>query len=563
VQDISRREFLRGSIAGGIGLGLVGLPWKSHAAEFDYVIVGAGASGCVVASRLSARGYNVLLLEAGPMIDLQNEIHQAIYRTDLISLFTVWTPELAWILQTEPESKLEDRRVPLLAGKVVGGGSSINGRIFIRGDRRDYDDWNVDGWGYEDVLPYFKKLETYTGAHPNPDKRGARGPLPIIELPVYSDASKRFVAAAGNLGFKAGWDINGTQRLTDAADFTEANTYPDGHPRARTRASTETAYILPILGRPNFSLWAGVQVTRVLLEGTRAVGVEFLHDGSTYQAHASSEVIVSAGAYHTPKLLMLSGIGPARHLRSSGVQVAVNLPGVGNNLQDHALVQLDFVSRDSSGNLIEPEEDLMILSEANLFTQVSSDNRRQPPNLQFMFGQFLFPFVAARFGLNFRQGMTMVPVIAKPESTGTVTLRSSNPLDPPVVRHNYLSDGRDVGVLLEGLELGRELYHDSAFDGIRGEEIVPGPDVNTKQELSNYIRENLATVWHHCGSCRMGTDSMAVVDPHLRVYGTQGLRVMDASIMPRVTASNTHSTCVMIGEKGADLILSRKRGKGR
>jgi choline dehydrogenase len=549
MQDISRRDFFRGSLASAIGLGLLGLPWKSRAAttEFDYIVVGAGASGCVVANRLSADGNaNVLLLEAGPMTDL----FPAIPQVDLPSLFSLWGPHLAWIFATQAEHALDGRSVSLLAGKVVGGGSSINGRIFIRGDRLDFDHWNYlgnEGWSYEGVLPYFRKFETYMGAHPSP-QRGTNGPMPIIHLPIYTEAARRFVDAGAALGFNRDWDFNGTQDLDGGVGLTESNTYPD----TVTRASTETAYIRPLLGQPNFALQIEVQITRVLFEGTRAVGVEYLQDGTLHQARATSEVIISAGAYNTPKLLMLSGIGPASHLRRHRIPVVANLPGVGHNLQDHALVQLDFSSR------MPPAVPPIILSEANLFTHVFADLDAASPDLQFMFGHFLFPNVAEELGLGIYDGLTMVPVIARPKSTGRVTLRSKNPLDPPIIRHNYLSSDRDMQVLLEGIALGRELYHNSAFDDIRLEEVRPGAHVTSEEDLRAYIRNSLATVWHHCGSCKMGRDVMSVVDPQLRVYGVTGLRVIDASVMPTITASNTHSTCIMIGEKGADLILGKQ-----
>jgi choline dehydrogenase len=298
------------------------------------------------------------------------------------------------------------------------------------------------------------------------------------------------------------------------------------------------------MGRSNFILKSSVQVTRVLFEGNRAVGVEYLDEGAVRQARASSEVILSGGAFNTPKLLMLSGIGPVDHLQSHGIRVVAELPGVGENLQDHLLARMSW-------HLKEKQPAIIILSEVNLFTYSRSDADEASPNLQYMFAPFFFP----EYG-PVDAGITLTPVISQPESRGTVRLRSSNPLDSPLLSLNYLSTENDIQVLHYGIELGRELMRSSLLDPMRGDEVVPGPDVKTKEQLTEYIRNTALTVWHPSCSCRMGHDAMAVVDPQLRVHGVESLRIIDCSVMPKIVNANLQATVIMIGEKGADMILS-------
>jgi choline dehydrogenase len=503
---------------------------------FDYIIAGAGAGGCVVANRLSADpNRSVLLLEAGG----SDDFFTATRFLDLADLFSLWGPATDWGYSTEPSPGMNSRSIPITQGKVLGGGSSTNGRIYLRGNSRDYDHWlslGNEGWGYSNVLPYFKKSESYSGGEN--EYHGAGGPVSVIELPSPTPISQAFMQSAINQGFKGPVDLNGAQQ-ENSVGYCQSTTTPD-----LARASTAVAYIHPIINRPNFTLKTSAQVTRVLFDGNWAVGVEYLDEGVVRQARASSEVIVSCGGFNTPKLLMLSGIGPADHLQSHGITVVADVPAVGQNLQDHLLARMSW-------HLREKQPTLSILSEVNLFTYSRSDLGDVSPNLQYMFAPFFFP----EFG-PLDAGITLTPVISQPESRGTVRLRSSNPLDPPLLSLNYMSTDNDVHVLVYGIERGRELMRSSLLNSARGDEVVPGPDVKTKEQLAEYVRNTAVTVWHPSCSCRMGHDAMAVVDPQLHVHGVERLRIIDCSIMPKIVNANLQATVIMIGEKGADMILS-------
>ncbi|MEG4105679.1 GMC family oxidoreductase N-terminal domain-containing protein [Microcoleus sp. S13_C5] len=505
--------------------------------QYDYVVIGAGSAGCVVANRLTEDSKTtVLLLEAGEPAT-KPEIQNPVDWTKLLGT------EIDWAYFTEEEPQLNGRKVFCARGKGLGGTSSINAMIYIRGNRHDFDRWQAlgnPGWSYQDVLPYFKKSEHQqrgaSGFH------GVEGLLNVSDPIAPAVTSQRFIEAAVALGYDRNPDFNGAQQ--EGAGLYQL-TIKDGK-----RHSVAAAFLVPILDRSNLTTQTGALVTRLLFEGTRAVGVEYLHKGAIHQVRVHREVILSAGAFDSPKLLMLSGIGNAEELRSLNIPVVVDLPGVGQNLQDHLNVP---VAHQSTHDL-QPAPTSNI-AEAGLFLHTEG-RLDTAPDLQFFCGPILWvPPAYAREG----PGFAVTACVTNPESRGSLNLRSASPLDPPLIRMNYLHSASDLQKLVAGIKISRQLFHSDAFDEFRGEEVAPGADVSSDQALQAYIREACDTVWHPVGTCKMGTDPMAVVDPELRVYGVDGLRVVDASIMPTLTTGNTNAPTIMIGEKAADLIKATGR----
>ena len=512
--------------------------------KFDYIIVGAGAAGCVIAYRLIENlGCSVLLLEAG-----SPDSNSAIHYTDIQSMTSLWGSSADWGYSTEPEPGLVNRQISIAQGKVLGGGTSINAMMYIRGNRRNYDLWRDlgnEGWSYQEILPYFKKSEDYEGGEST--YRGVDGPLHVINYRTPTPVSQAFVSAAMELGYAgSGWDCNSEQQENGAFFYQSTRTQDN------QRCSTAVAFLRPILGHPNFTVATNAHVTQLLFDRHKqqAIGVEYLQDGNLHQVQVESEVVLCCGAFESPKLLMLSGIGSAEHLQDSSISVVVDLPGVGKNLQDHLLCGVGYQCKQE-----QPLPNL--LSEAGLFTYTHNDidPNISSPDLQFLFGavQFLEP----QYRVD-GPGFTFAPILAQPQSRGTVSLRSNNPNDLAVIRANYLQSDSDVNVLIRGIELSRELVNTRAFDEFRGKELAPGIAVTSTSELSAYIRQVASTVWHPVGTCKMGIDRDAVVNPQLQVYGVAGLRVADASIMPTITNGNTNAPTIAIGEKAADLIIGTR-----
>ena len=508
---------------------------RSH----DYIVVGAGAAGCVVARRLlDNTDASVLLLEAGGP-DEQETIH----RTDIPSMTSMWgSTDFTWPYATVPQPTLNDREVHIPQGKVLGGGTSVNAMMYVRGNRRDFDHWNFlgnEGWSYRDVLPYFRRSENFAGGAS--EYRGTGGPLDVIRYSAPSEVSLAFAEGVRELGFDGGpdWDYNGAQQ-ENAAFF-----YQSTRTTGNRRCSTATAFIDPVRQNSKLTVVTGATATRVLLSGYTAVGVEYVVDGTRHTAGATAEVVVCCGALASPKLLMLSGIGPAEALRGLGIDIVVDLPGVGRNLQDHMLFGVGY---QSLRDLPFPQ----LLSEAGLFVHTRDGLSAASPDLQFFFGPV--QFVDDRYRVD-GPGFTFAPILARPHSRGTVSLRSADPRDLPVVDPQYLTAEADVDVLVHGISLARELVGTTAFRSFRGRELAPGDQVTERKDLVGYVRDSASTVWHPVGTCKMGADREAVVNSRLQTYGVDRLRVADASVMPTITAGNTNAATIMIAEKAAELII--------
>jgi choline dehydrogenase len=530
-------------------------------AEFDYVIVGAGSAGCVLANRLSANGkHSVLLLEAGPK-DSNIWIHVPIGYGKLFKEKTV-----NWMYQTEPEPGLHGRQVFQPRGKVLGGSSSINGLLYVRGQHEDYDRWrqrgNV-GWGYDDVLPYFKKAENQCrGAD---EYHGAGGPLSVSDWRHEDPLSEAFVKASVEYGLPFNPDFNG--KTQEGAGFFQTTT------RRGRRASSAFSYLRPAMKRGNLKVETSALAQRLLFEGRRAKGVEYRQNGTLRIARARKEVLVSSGAYNSPQLLQLSGVGPAELLKSHGIDIVLDAPGVGNDLQDHMQVRLvtrcaqkvtlnDVVNHPvrrvmAGARWALARSGPLTIAAGTSGAFFKTNPRLATPDIQIHF----IPFSTDKMGENLHSfsGFTATVCQLRPESRGSLKIRSADPSAPPEIRINYLATETDRAAFIDGLKILRNILAQPAMKAFCVDEVYPGAKVVSDADLLEFCRNTGSTVYHPVSTCRMGNDPLAVTDQRLRVRGIEGLRVVDASVMPDLMSGNTNAPTIMIAEKASDMILEDAR----
>lgn len=529
--------------------------------EFDYVIVGGGSAGCVLANRLSEKGdATVCLIEAGPP-DRSPIIH-----VPLMVIKAMVDKKITWQFQTSAQDRAEGRRIPIPRGKTLGGSSSVNGMVYIRGNAADYDDWAAEGnagWGWEDVKPYFLKSEHNEQFGDDP-LHGTGGPLNVTFISNPSPTINTFVAAAETVQYRHNPDFNGeTQDGFGAHQVTQKN---------GRRWSAARAYLKPAGNRRNLSVVTNSPVARVIIENGRARGVVLAANGRNGpvggRIHARREVILSAGAAVSPKILLLSGVGDGGKLRSFGIAPKVNLAGVGLNLQDHASVQtvVSTKSRVPYGLSAEATPWMAwqalyyALSRRGMFSSnmveaggfIRTRSGLDRPDIQLVF----IPGYRARAPriLAYGHGYSMTTVLLRPKSRGSVGVLSPDPLAPPVIDPRFFEQEEDLEVLLRGYKESRRILQAGPFQAYGPTEVFPGDKVRDDEALRQYIRENSATIFHPVGTCKMGSDDQAVVDDRLRVRGMEGLRVVDGSIMPTIVGGNTNAPIIMIAEKAADMI---------
>jgi choline dehydrogenase len=508
--------------------------------SYDYIVVGAGASGSVIAAELSKTGAEVLSVESGGADEAPTISNPSIW------FYNVGGP-LDWNLPIAPVVQLNNRKFNMALGRVLGGGSSINAMVWSRGMERDYDNWEhsgASGWGFKDVLPMFKSQEDWEGGAN--EWRGVGGPVPVRKPADPHPTAPAFIEAARQMGFPLIDDLNGPMRA--GAGYINMNIAADG-----TRVSAARAFLRPNLARPNITLMLNSNATKVVFDGDRAIGVQVVTNDTTRSFRARRELILAAGTIHSAKLLMLSGVGNADQLQKLGIAPVVNLCGVGQNLQDHVLVsgvvykyKGKMPDRPADSNAVEAE------------VYLSSGESSHPADINLVLEQLPIatPEAVARFGALPKEGFTIAPALIQPTSRGQVRLASADWRDAPIIEGNHLGTDHDLRAMVRAIEVARELGRQAALDGVREAEAVPGPNATSRQDVVDLARTASASFGHAVGTAKIGVDSDAVVDSSLRVHGTRGLRVADASVMPSIVCGPTNAPSIMIGGRAAALISS-------
>ncbi|HEX5504755.1 MAG TPA: choline dehydrogenase [Thermomicrobiales bacterium] len=518
---------------------------------YDYIVIGAGSAGCAVAARLSERDdLNVLLLEAG-VADEEQNIHVP------AAFPYLFKSPLDWNYETAPQEHCHGRADYVPRGKVLGGSSSINAMVYQRGNPADYDGWAAlgnEGWSWAEVLPFFKKAQNQERGES--EHHGVGGPVNVADLRDPNPLSLAFVQACAERRLPLNDDFNGaSQEGFGLYQVTQ---------REGLRCSAAVAYLHPALGRPNLTVATGAHVQRLTFDGARCTGAVYRREGEEQTVEATREVILCGGAINSPHLLLLSGVGPQAQLAEFGIDVVVDLPGVGQHLQDHLMVPVAYhctepislaaATSEAEAAKFGGERRGMLTSnigEAGGFVRL--DSAAPAPELQFHFAPSWF--INHGFGNPAEHGFTLAPGVVGTKSAGAVALQSADPAVPPRIDPNYLGDEADLDVLLAGVKLAREILNAPALDPYRGDEYLPGASVQSDEDVREFIREHAQTIYHPVGTCKMGNDAQAVVNARLQVYGVRGLRIADASIMPAIVNANTNNPCIMIGEKCADLLL--------
>lgn len=538
-----------------------GLTVSKGKVVYDFIIVGAGSAGCLLANRLSANPENrVCLLEAGPS-DRSYWVRNC---NPLNMLVLMKSRTFNWGYHTEPDPKTGNRPHFWPRGRTLGGSSSVNAMIYTRGHRWDFDHWaslGNEGWDYDSVLPWFK--------HSERQQRGSnawhsdKGTMDVVDTNFHFPVSDAFVKASGEAGIRVTDDFNGEEQ--EGCGFFQVTQTPGGQ-----RANSAYSFLDAVMDRPNLTVMTGVHVTRICFEGKRATGVEIARGGkggAREVLSAKREVILSAGVINSPQLLKLSGVGPAEELKKHGIAVVHDLPGVGENLQDHPDVIIRCLDKSGTSMAVAPKLSTLkffkrVMFEKNfVFTPTDSGGfvKSHPdepiPDLQLQFAAVrMLPHGDGLF-TPMRAGFVLHVCHLRPESRGKVLLRSSDPFAAPMIQANYFEKEKELKALVRGIRLCRDILSQPALKAFHGGEESPGPAVQSDAELEAWVKQHVETVYHTAGSCKMGNDAMAVVDADLKVHGLEGLRVIDSSIMPTITGSNIHSPTVMIAEKGAEKIL--------